>query len=62
MKKVWCVHARDVGMIHKSIDHQPMRRMSECRFRLGHCGRSFLSPAIYKRELAKMIAMSGFML
>ena len=43
----------------KIIDDQPMRRMSECRVRFGHCGRSFISPAIYKSASAKIIAISG---
>ena len=43
----------------KIIDDQPMRRMFECRFRFGHCDRSFLSSAIYQSASAKIIAMSG---
>ena len=33
--------------------------ISECRFRFVHCGKSFNSPAIYKYDLAKRIAVSG---
>ena len=35
----------------KSIDSQPMRRISECRVRLGHCGRSFMFPVMYRSAL-----------
>ena len=45
-------------MIPKVIDDHPMRRMSECRFIFGNCGRSFLSPAVYKSASAKIIAIS----
>ena len=45
----------------KIIEGQPMRRMSECRVRFGHCGRSFISPEIYKSTPAEIIAMSGSM-
>ena len=38
-----------------------MWRVSECRVGFRHCGRSFLSPAIYKSLLAKRIAISGSM-
>ena len=52
LKNVCCVCARDVGMISKIIDDHQMERMPECRVRLGYCGRSFLSPAIYKSASA----------
>ena len=44
----------------KSLDDHPMQRMSECRVRFGNCGRSFLSPAIYKSVSAKIIVMFGY--
>ena len=43
----------------KIMDGQLIRRTSECRFRFGHFGRSFLSPAMYKIASTKIIAMSG---
>ena len=43
----------------KIMDGHTMRRMSEFRVRFGHCGRLFLSPAIYKIASTKIIAMSG---
>ena len=46
-------------MISKIIDDQKMQRMSEFKVRLGHCGRSFLSPMIYLSASAKRIAISG---
>ena len=46
-------------MISKTIDDQPMQRMSECRIRFGRCGSSFLSPTIYKSLSAKIITFSG---
>ena len=61
VKYVCCVRARDVRMIPKIIDNQPMWRMSECRVRFGHCGRSFISPAIYRSASAKIIVISGSM-
>ena len=61
VKDVCCVRERDVRMIPKIIDNQPMLRMSEYRFRLGNCGRWFLSLAIYKCVSAKIIAISGSM-
>ena len=33
--------------------------MYECRVKFEHCGKSFLSPAIYKSVLAKKITMYG---
>ena len=62
MKQVCCVLARDVGIITKIIDGHPMRRISECRVRFVNFGRSFLSPAIYKSDSAKRIAMPGSVL
>ena len=59
MKYVFCVRAKDVGIILKIIYGQSMRRMSGCRVRFGHCGREFLSPVIYKCVSAKIIIMSG---
>ena len=53
------VRARGLGMIPKITDYKPIQRMSEFRFRFGHCGRAFLSPAIYKSDLAKRVAISG---
>ena len=38
---------------------QTMRIMSECIVRFGNCGRSFISPAIYKSVSAKRIVISG---
>ena len=49
-------------MMPKIIDGQLVRRVSDCRVRFGHCGRSFLSPAMYKRSSAKIIGMSGSVL
>ena len=46
-------------MILKSIDDQPMLRISECRVMFGNFGRSFISPVIYKSASAKIIAMYG---
>ena len=43
----------------KIIDDQMMRRIYDCRVRFGHCGRSFISPAMYKIVSTKIIAMSG---
>ena len=43
----------------KIIDGQPVRRMSECRAIFGHCGKPFISPAMYKSVLTKRIAISG---
>ena len=59
MKYVCCVCERDIGMLPKSTDDQTMRSISECRVRFGHCGRSFLSPVIYKSVPAKRIVMPG---
>ena len=41
----------------KIMDGQLIRRTSECIFRFGHFGRSFLSPAMYKSAPTKKIAM-----
>ena len=46
-------------MIPKFKDEQPMQMMSKRRLRLVHCGKSFLSPAIYRSAYAKIIVMSG---
>ena len=43
----------------KFINGHPIRRISECRVRCEHCGRSFLSPAMYKSASTKIIVMSG---
>ena len=43
----------------KFINDHPIRKISECRVRCEHCGRSFLSPAMYKSLLDKIIAMYG---
>ena len=59
MKYICYLRARDVGMIPKIIDNHRIRRMSECRVRFGHCGRSFISPVICKSALAKRIEISG---
>ena len=50
---------RDVGTKPKIIDGQPMRTISECRVRFGHFGTSFISLAMYKSALTKIITMSG---
>ena len=55
---ICCVHARDVIMILKIIDGQPMWRMSKCRVGFVNCGRSFISPAIYKSLSDEIIAVS----
>ena len=47
-------------MIPKIIDYQPMQRMSVCRVRFSHCGRTFLSCAIYKITSAKRVVISWF--
>ena len=44
------------------IDGQPMRSVSECTVRFGNCGRSFLSPAMYKHASTIIIAMLGSVL
>ena len=62
LKCVCCVRARDVGMIPKIMDNQPMRSISECRVRFGHCFRSFISTAIYKSMSAKIFEISGSVL
>ena len=46
----------------KIIYGQPMQRMSECRVIFGHCGRSFISPAMYEFASYKIIVMSGSVL
>ena len=61
VKYFFCVSARDVVRRPKIIDVQPIRRMSEYRVRFGHCGRSFIFPAIYQSVLAQRIAISGSM-
>ena len=61
VKYICCRRTWDVGNIPEIINVHPMRSMSECRFRFGHGGRSFLSPALYKSVSAKRIAMSGYM-
>ena len=38
----------------KIIDGQPMQRMSECRVRFGHCGRSITSHVMYSSALTKI--------
>ena len=43
----------------KIIDVQPMQRMSECRFIFGHCGRSFISPTMYKSASTKKSRFLG---
>ena len=58
MKYLCCVGTRYAGMKPKIIDNQSMQRMYECIFRFEHFGRSFISPAMYKRALTKRIAMS----
>ena len=59
MKYVCCVLVRDVGIIPKIMDDQPMRRMHECRVRFGHCDRLFISTMIYKNASAKRTAIYG---
>ena len=51
--------SRDVGTKPKIIDGQTMQRISYCRVRFGHCGRSFISPETYKSELTKRVVISG---
>ena len=61
--KYFCwVRVRYVGMKHKIIDGQPMRRMSDCTVRFVHCGRSFISPEMYKSASTKRITMYGSVL
>ena len=59
VKYVCCVHARDLLSIPKIIYDQLMQRMSECRSRVGNCGRSFLSPKIYKIASARRMRCLG---
>ena len=46
----------------KCIYVQPMQIIFECRVRFELCGRSFLSPTIYKSVSTKIILMSGSVL
>ena len=48
---------KDVGTTTKSMDGQPMQRMSECRLRFVNCGRSFHYRAIDKIKSAKIFAI-----
>ena len=43
----------------KIIDGQSMQRISKCIVRFVHCGRSFISPSVYKSVSPKIIAMFG---
>ena len=61
MKYVCCVCERDVVMKLKIRDSQPMQRMSKCKVRFGHYGRSFIYPEMYKSALTKRITMPGSM-
>ena len=60
VKYVCCVRSRDVEMMTKNIDHQPMWRMSESTVRFRHFCRLYLSSVIYKILSAKTIPISGF--
>ena len=55
--RFFCIRARDVGIRPKILDGQRMQRISECRVIFRHCGRSYLSPALYKMVSTKIIMM-----
>ena len=61
-KYICCVRARYVVRIPETLEDHPMQRMSECRVRFVHCGRSFISTAIYKSMSAKIFEISGSVL
>ena len=46
----------------KIIDGHLMQRISECIFRFGNCGSSFIYPVMYKSVSTKRIAIYGSVL